>query len=467
MGEPGANAVQRDRRAVTPYPARREADGVDTLLLVIFLGGIYLGYSPQITSGVPLPCAPAGLAGLVMLLRNMRSAQERQLIALVAVIGLYFLTILSASDASYLGKRFTGFVQLSYSLIIGYGAWLTMMLYDRDRLARPFFWFCCAILVGCFLELYAGFDVVSDAVRSKLFSENLYEATLRDEMLYGGIRPKLFTTEPSYVAFAFTVFAFTWYVLTTAPHKTLAYAALLAAAMILMRSPTIVLGFVLIAPYQLLIAGRSIRGAVRSADVMLVTVTAITAGSLIAAVLAGSHFFATRVEEILSGNDASFFSRIIGPFSVTIDTILRHPLAGTGLTGEQFIAERVFHIYYTAPTYDPRWRIDIISHVLTNYFFLHWIYLGLFWGAVTLWALTRFLRTLYVPSVMFCWLVWAIMGQSLGAYVSPKPWAVVFLAAAAALLHYRQPDPLRRREEIARAPAPRIEPQLRSRKQSS
>jgi hypothetical protein len=451
---------------VTPYPARRRADAFDTLLLVIFLGGLYLGYSPQLAAGVPLPCAPAGLAGLVMLLRNMRSAQERQLFALVAVIGIYFITILVAPDVSFLGKRFTGLVQLSYSLIIGYGAWLTMMLYDRDRLARPFFWFSCAILVGCFLELYAGFDVVSDAVRNALFSENLYEATLRDEMLYGGIRPKLFTTEPSYVAFAFTVFAFIWYVLTNMPHKTLAYAALLAAAMVLMRSPTIVLGFVLIAPYQLLIAGRSIRGAVRSADIMLITITAVTAGALIAAVLAGSHFFATRVEEIVSGNDPSFFSRIIGPFSVTIDTLMRHPLAGAGLTGEPFIAERVFHIYYTAPTYDPRWRIDIVSHVLTNYFFLHWIYLGVFWGVVALWAVTRFLRTLYVPSIMFCWLVWAIMGQSLGAYVSPKPWAVLILAAAAALLHYRQPGPLRRAARTAPVPPMRVEPQLRSRKQA-
>jgi hypothetical protein len=35
-------------------------------------------------------------------------------------------------------------------------------------------------------------------------------------------------------------------------------------------------------------------------------------------------------------------------------------------------------------------------------------------------------------------MVWAILGQASGAYVGPTCWAVLFLAAAAAVLHQRQ-----------------------------
>ena len=42
-----------------------------------------------------------------------------------------------------------------------------------------------------------------------------------------------------------------------------------------------------------------------------------------------------------------------------------------------------------------------------------------------------------VPSPAFCWIVWAILGQASGAYVGPTCWAVVFLSAAAAVLHQR------------------------------
>ena len=42
-----------------------------------------------------------------------------------------------------------------------------------------------------------------------------------------------------------------------------------------------------------------------------------------------------------------------------------------------------------------------------------------------------------VPSPAFCWLVWAILGQASGAYVGPTCWAVLFLSAAAAVLHQR------------------------------
>ena len=81
------------------------------------------------------------------------------------------------------------------------------------------------------------------------------------------------------------------------------------------------------------------------------------------------------------------------------------------------------------------------TELLINYFWLHWIYLGLVWGVIMIAALSAWLRVLGVPSAAFCWVVWAILGQASGAYVGPTCWAVLFLAAAVAVLHQRRYGP--------------------------
>ena len=89
--------------------------------------------------------------------------------------------------------------------------------------------------------------------------------------------------------------------------------------------------------------------------------------------------------------------------------------------------------------YSSGWQIVSPStELLINYFWLHWIYLGFVWGVIIIAALTAWLRVLHVPSTAFCWTVWAILGQASGAYVGPTCWAVLFLAAAGAVLHERQ-----------------------------
>lgn len=421
----------------------RQADAIDTALFILFLIGIYVGYSPKLAAGIPLPSALAGVAGFLMLLRNSDLIRQRHAMALLGVISLYLFSIFLVPDTAFLGERFKGFLQLSYSLIIGYAAYLTCTLYDRDRLARIFLFFCLAILIGCALEtLFTSVREFSDTMRGMLFDQHIYAAAKRDLELYGSLRPNLFTSEPSYVAFSFTLFAFVWYVLTTAGGKTLTYVIMLAAGLLLMRSPTVVLGFVLIAPYQFLLAGRSAHGRTRSFDSTVIVVTVLTLFAVSAMLIAGERLFAERLSQIANNNDASFFFRVVGPVAVAWETMMQYPIAGAGLTGEELIANSVYQIYVTAPGFSPNWEVDKIAEVVTNYFWHHWIYLGLIGGIVLLYAIGRLLRSLSAPSISFCLLVWAIMGQASGAYVSPKPWSVLLLSCAIACLHFRQPHRL-------------------------
>jgi hypothetical protein len=91
-----------------------------------------------------------------------------------------------------------------------------------------------------------------------------------------------------------------------------------------------------------------------------------------------------------------------------------------------------------SPAYSRDWPIvHPASELVVNFFFLHWIYLGMIWGTAMFVAMAVWLRVLGIPSAAFCLMVWAILGQASGAYVGPLAWAVLYLSGAAALVFSR------------------------------
>jgi hypothetical protein len=92
------------------------------------------------------------------------------------------------------------------------------------------------------------------------------------------------------------------------------------------------------------------------------------------------------------------------------------------------------NVYMNSSSFQAAWPVTRIGDVLTNYFWLHWIYLGLVWGVICTVAISAWLRLLGVPSVLYCWAVWLILGQASGSYVGPKTWTVLLIAAAASIL---------------------------------
>lgn len=417
-----------------PGTGQQRLDPIDAVLLWIYLAGLYLGVSLQITSKVPLTCAPSGVAGLVLLWRWREHIQPGHLAGLFGVLALYLGSILAAADISYLDKRFTGLLQLSYSLTIGYAIFLTLVHGDRDQIASILLAFCLAIIVGCLFETYGGLRPFSNKVREHLYAAAyVYDADLRDEILYGRIRPKLFTSEPSAVTFAYTHYCAAWLVICRWRHKLLIYAGLIGLALVVLPGPTLVLMLLLACPYLIFLAGRHGRNNGSSAT-RLIGAAAVSMLLVAGAVIIGQSLFAERIAELQSGRDASFFYRFTGPMLVAFDIFRHHPWAGSGLTGEPYIANDVLNVYMNSASFQSAWRIPKIGDVLTNYFWLHWIYLGLVWGTALIIGLSLWLRLLGATSIMFCWAVWAILGQASGAYVGPKTWAVLLIAAAASVL---------------------------------
>lgn len=420
-------------------PARYVPDGFDVFLVVLYLLGLYLGVEIRLSASTPIPMVLSGLAGALMLLKHMKRLREDQVFAMLFVIVLYFASILAASDSAFLGKRTTGLLQLAYSFIIGYGLYVTMLLLDRGTLARIFGCFCVALIIGSALEVYVEpFKALSDSVRGVIHQFGVYIADERDLRLYGGIRPKLFTSEPSALTFGFILFAFLWYVLSEWRWKLPAYGLMFAAAFLLMRGPTLLLGLALLGPYEMFLAPRreTIWG-VRydSGRAMIAVGLALAAAA--AAVAVGFTLYAERIEAIQNGTDPSFFSRVTAPFLVAVEVIRDRPFAGIGLTAESMIDGLVSQIYAQSDSLMSDYSFGAAKYALTNYFWTHWIYLGLVGGMVIAIALTCYLRTLKTPSILFCWSVWIIFGQAAGAYVSPRTWSVLYLACVVAIMHQR------------------------------
>jgi hypothetical protein len=423
---------------VNAQAGQRRLGAFDTALVVVFVIGIYTGIEVHIGAAIPVPSVLSGVSGLVLLWRSRNDITPAHLMASLVVAVVYLGSILAASDLNFLPKRFTGFVQLIYSLTVGYALFLTLLRAERRQIAALFLGLCLIILVGALLEDYGGLRPISDAARYWLYDKGeIYDADLRDLLLYDRIRPKLFSSEPSAVTFAFTLLAFVWLLVSAWRWKLAGYLALMGGGLFALPGPTLLLMMLLLVPYMLLVTKDWGSGLVRAVAGLCFCLVLAAAFAII-----GQSVYAARLHEIATGQDASFFYRVTGPALVARNVVATHPIAGAGLTGGTAIADEVINVFMQSPAFSPAWHIEDAGKAITNYFWLHWIYLGLVWGCAAIGVLTVWLKVLGVPSAPFCWIVWAILGQASGAYVGPKTWAVFFLAAAGAVIMERE-RPLR------------------------
>jgi hypothetical protein len=420
------------------YPARTDVGRIawfDMALICLFLLGLYSNYTIAISAKVPFPSAPAGIAGIILLWRRRDRISAAAFAGLICVMALFVLSVLCATDLSFLPRRTNGLIQLTYSIVIGYALFLTVIQASRRQIAGLFLGFAVVILIGCLLENYAGLRSISDAARNAIYRGGVYENDLRDILYYSRVRPKFFASEPASVTFCYSLFTFLWMVVSRWRWKLVLYFMLVGLGMFAMPGPTLLLTLLLALPYMMFLASRR-SGRLDPGRLFLVVGASMV--FLLAFVVLAKTVFPVRLEEITSGNDPSFFYRVQGPALAAVDILASYPFAGAGLTGEPFIENQVVNVYLRSPAYSAGWRaVSPATELLINYFWLHWIYLGLAWGLLLAGAVTVWLRALGVPSPAFCWMVWAILGQASGAYVGPTCWAVLFLAGAAAVLHQR------------------------------
>ncbi len=179
------------------------------------------------------------------------------------------------------------------------------------------------MLAGAAAERWLGLAPISDQVRTLLYVQDItYAENLRDQVLYGGVRPKLFTSEPSHVAKFYMVMLLVWYVTASAWWRTPAVYSLLLAGVTVVQSPTMLVALPAIWAADLC---RSRAGAGWLLAVALAPLGLTAAEAL----------FAGRLEHILTGQDTSFIYRAVMPFDVMARVWADHPLFGLGIGAKE------------------------------------------------------------------------------------------------------------------------------------
>jgi hypothetical protein len=273
--------------------------------------------------------------GVALLALNHRLLTNGHIQACVLILGVFVLSIvLSPSPLAGFGGRVMVFGMHLLCLISGLGFALEIQQWSDDKrrlFIRTLLW---VFLIGVLLEVTTPFSAVSNAWRSLVYSpQRLYEYNVRDVMTMGGVRPKFFGNEPSYLAVMCAVLVYLSFInsRTGAEKYRVALAAL--GFIVLLRSPISIIVLALVPLYFFYRDGIRLRGILSFSLVTSVVAWAwVSLSDEITIILTGIF---PRAAALLGGNDSSFVERFVLPGELLSQVIMHYPLFGVGLGGKE------------------------------------------------------------------------------------------------------------------------------------
>ena len=308
---------------------------LNRVLIVVFLAGFYLQADLVLTASLKIPAVGALFGGLGLLALHLGRLRHGDLVFVAVWIGLALTSLIANPafwEATGLWSRndhayATSFVVFLTALAMGIGVFTGLRLWRAEEIARLALATLLLMLAGAAAERWLGLAPISDQVRTLLYVQDItYAENLRDQVLYGGVRPKLFTSEPSHVAKFYMVMLLVWYVTASAWWRTPAVYSLLLAGVTVVQSPTMLVALPAIWAADLC---RSRAGA----GWLLAVALALALAPL--GLTAAEALFAGRLEHILTGQDTSFIYRAVMPFDVMARVWADHPLFGLGIGAKE------------------------------------------------------------------------------------------------------------------------------------
>lgn len=291
----------------------------------LLFAGIYTDLVIALRDGGVVPMVSA-LPGAIMMYFCRGAITPKTLYFLIipplAVFG--FSTFAPEFSRLILNRIFVA-GQVGYSMFIGYAACFCIGRLGKVRVNRILTILIPVFLLLAFLEITTSFrDVVTDYLLN--YPRNYdFDAMLDRDQGMGGYRPKLFTSETSYVgvsAFMMLV-AYLWS--GKGAQRYITFGWFLLASLILIRSPIVVLAL----PVALATASQD-----RSLDAnRSIYNLALIIGLLVLCTglyLFASQIFAGRLAKVSSGQDYSLTYRTYGSFGVALNVLKQYPLFGIG-----------------------------------------------------------------------------------------------------------------------------------------
>lgn len=304
-----------------------------TWLLIL---GVYVANSIPKEGGLKAPAGIGGMAAIALLLLNMNKMRIKHLVWIIAIAAMALVSLTlraytwpEVSLHHHLTGHLASWVVFIYGIVIGYSAYLELTQWGRAELEKLLKILIWAILIGVALEVFVPpFKAFSDTVRHTIFAANLYEGDVRDLYLYGAVRPKLFTSEPSHLAKYFALFTVGWLLITRHRHKYIWFFGFVVVGMFLIRSP-----IVLIAPI-IAFANLFITTEMSNQRKILL-LFGVLAVLLPLVLLSAETILVPRLERISAGKDTSFIVRFLAPYVVMAEVIRDHPVLGLGFGAKE------------------------------------------------------------------------------------------------------------------------------------
>ncbi len=305
-----------------------------SLLLLLFALGYYLYADLPISSGLRLPAAGAIVGGWGLLAWYLGRLRIGDLQFGGAVIAVTLASLVlnpafyeDAALRAFAGDYATSYAVFLASLPMALGVMAALRHLAADTMAKVALAAVLLILAGVAAERFAGLGAVSDPVRAFLFpAEIVYAEDLRDQLIYGAVRAKLFTSEPSHVAKGFVLALLIWYATVGGRWRVPAFYLLLAAGVLLIKSP----GVMVALPAALAADLCRMR---RNGWVVMLALAGLIAA--VGALLAAQTLFPDRLAHIASGRDGSFIIRVLLPWEVLHRAWADHPLFGLGFGAKE------------------------------------------------------------------------------------------------------------------------------------
>ncbi len=367
-----------------------------------------------------------GLLAVHLLGRRNRRAHHGTVLLLIAGLAWGLTIPFSPNPGGFLGEHILSLILLCVSLLAAFGLYLELKSLGRTRLTRLALWSAFAVILLATIEVYTPLRQVSDGVRNVLYAGNfIYDSDARDLSFAGGIRPKVFTQEPSHPARFVSVMLVAYVLTSRSRRRWVAAIGLWLVGAYIMRSPSLLLAPAILGA----LFGHRQFASARPARQMVAALLMIA--TLAAAPTIGRHVPNERINAIATGEDVSALKRLFGPAKIAVGSMRAHPFGGAGIGGRELVQDIVLDAY---DSYPQIWLAEIRDDTgytgWGNAFFEMFTYSGLALGALLLPLLFIVLGKAYgvgAPAAFF--LVIAMFNFDSG-FVAGRVWAYFAVIAA-------------------------------------
>jgi hypothetical protein len=401
--------------------------------LVMIFFGVHTGLAIQSGGTLIVPFVMAGIGGTGILIVRRDKIKQRFAAQASLLVGVIIaLALVATVSTGDLTQHFISSTLFMYSLYIAYTCFVAIEGIRRRTLSRLFLGSALLLIVGSALEVYGPLRPISDDFRQVANAwqpGNIYHSSDRDMEDYGEIRPNFFASEPSILGIMTGLSIVFWFLSSVRfPLRRVIIASILAAAAFsIIRSPTILIAWIMIFVYWVSELGLR-RATSRGRNAVLI-VSGLIFIFIVPTLVASVSSF---------GKTGSYFARELAPPLIAGSILRLNPLFGVGIGGWDALSGTAMQVYSSSGAFSrhPEFFSGVISgalgpkQLMSNSVWEFWISFGIVGGIAVLWLIWRIFRSLGVPNVGLVICTAAMIFTASGGINTPRGWIGICCIAA-------------------------------------